>query len=153
MEEDKLIQNFDLNKLAYLGDAFFELYTRNKLYDKYKDTIDMNEMHKINTSIVCAKNQSSFIDKLDKSIEDIKNANLNENEKEYLNKLIEYKDLYISKLNDDFNTSDAITQIFEIVRLANLNKDSINNISLLSLTNNLLITFLNVMGIIIKSNN
>ena len=93
------------------------------------------------------------IDKLDKSIEDIKNANLNENEKEYLNKLIEYKDLYISKLNDDFNTSDAITQIFEIVRLANLNKDSINNISLLSLTNNLLITFLNVMGIILKSNN
>ena len=64
MEEDKLIQNFDLNKLAYLGDAFFELYTRNKLYDKYKDTIDMNEMHKINTSLVCAKNQSSFIDKL-----------------------------------------------------------------------------------------
>ena len=64
MEEDNLIQNFDLNKLAYLGDAFFELYTRNKLYDKYKDTIDMNEMHKINTSLVCAKNQSSFIDKL-----------------------------------------------------------------------------------------
>ena len=64
MEEDKLIQNFDLNKLAYLGDAFFELYTRNKLYDKYKDTVDMNEMHKINTSLVCAKNQSSFIDKL-----------------------------------------------------------------------------------------
>ena len=64
MQEDKLNKDIDLNKLAYLGDAFFELYTRNKLYDKYKDEIDMNEMHKLNTNLVCAKNQSKFIDKL-----------------------------------------------------------------------------------------
>ena len=64
MQEDKLNKDYDLNKLAYLGDAFFELYTRNKLYDKYKDKLNMNEMHKLNTNLVCAKNQSVFIDKI-----------------------------------------------------------------------------------------
>ena len=64
MQEDKLINKYDLNKLAYLGDAYFELYTRKKLYDIYKDTVDMNKMHSINTSLVCAKNQSIFIDYL-----------------------------------------------------------------------------------------
>ena len=64
MQEDKLNKDFDLNKLAYIGDAFFELYTRHKLYDKYNQKLDMNEIHKLNTNLVCAKNQSIFVDKL-----------------------------------------------------------------------------------------
>ena len=64
MQENIKISEFDLNKLAYIGDAFFELYTRNKLYDKYKDLVNMNKMHKMNTDLVCAKNQSNFVDKL-----------------------------------------------------------------------------------------
>ena len=93
------------------------------------------------------------IDELKNSLESLKNTNLNDNEKEFLNKINEYIDLFISKLNDDFNTADAITQIFEIVKLTNLNKDNLKNINLLNFTYNILITFLNVMGITLKDNN
>lgn len=64
MEEDKLNIDYDINKLAYIGDAYFELYTRNLLYNKYNHSISMNEMHKINTELVCAKSQSKFVDSL-----------------------------------------------------------------------------------------
>ena len=92
-------------------------------------------------------------DELNKALEEIKNNNLNEIENEYVNKLTQYIDLFISKLNDDFNTADAITQIFEIVKLANLNKDKLENKNLLVLTQNILITFLNVLGIKLKDEN
>ena len=72
MEESIIID--DLNKLAYIGDAYFELYTRQKLVNLYGDSINMNDLHKINTNLVCAKSQSKYIDNL------IENNILNEKE-------------------------------------------------------------------------
>ena len=93
------------------------------------------------------------LDELNNTLDNLKKSNLNDNERDFLNKLDEYINLFISKLNDDFNTADAITQIFEIVKLTNLNKDSINNIGLLNITHNVLITFLNILGISLKDTN
>ena len=91
------------------------------------------------------------IDDLQNDINSIKELNLNNNEIEYFDKLIEYKNIYFNKLDDDFNTSDAITQIFEIVKIANLNKDIINDKSILVFTLNLIITFLSILGIETKN--
>ena len=107
----------------------------------------------INKNNEIKKNIYKNIDELNNNLEEFKNTNLNNNDKEFLNKIIEFVNLFISKLNDDFNTADAITQIFEIVKITNLNKDSINNINLLNIVYNILITFLNVMGITLKENN
>ena len=64
MEEDKLNTNYDINKLAYIGDAYFELYTRKILYNRFSNDLSMNDMHKMNTELVCAKSQSKFVDEL-----------------------------------------------------------------------------------------
>lgn len=84
---------------------------------------------------------------LNSDIENIDKMNLSNIDLEFFNKLIEYKNIYFNKLDDDFNTSDAITQIFEIVKITNLNKDKIMNKKILIFTISLLLTFLNILGI------
>lgn len=62
--EDKLEnpQNEHVLKLAFVGDTIFDLFTRDYLVRKYSNKIKISEMHKKNTELVCAKNQSMIID-------------------------------------------------------------------------------------------
>ena len=64
--EDKLEnpQNEQVLKLAFVGDTIFDLFTRDYLVRKYSNKIKISEMHKKNTELVCAKNQSMIIDTL-----------------------------------------------------------------------------------------
>ena len=64
--EDKLEnpQNEQVLKLAFVGDTIFDLFTRDSLVRKYSNKIKISEMHKKNTELVCAKNQSMIIDTL-----------------------------------------------------------------------------------------
>ena len=64
--EDKLEnpQNEQVLKLAFVGDTVFDLFTRDYLVRKYSNKIKISEMHKKNTELVCAKNQSMIIDTL-----------------------------------------------------------------------------------------
>ncbi len=64
--EDKLEnpQNEQVLKLAFVGDTIFDLFTRDYLVRKYSNKIKISEMHKKNTELVCAKNQSMIIDDL-----------------------------------------------------------------------------------------
>lgn len=64
--EDKLEnpQNEHVLKLAFVGDTIFDLFTRDYLVRKYSNKIKISEMHKKNTELVCAKNQSMIIDTL-----------------------------------------------------------------------------------------
>ncbi|AJA49752.1 cysteine--tRNA ligase [Clostridium pasteurianum DSM 525 = ATCC 6013] len=50
-------------------------------------------------------------------------SKLKDDEKEYLDNLKSYRDKYIEKMDDDFNTADAISVIFDIVRDVNSNLD------------------------------
>lgn len=65
-EDDKLDspQNEQVLKLALVGDTIFDLMTRDYLNRKYADRIKINEMHKKNTELVCAKNQSKIVEHL-----------------------------------------------------------------------------------------
>ena len=64
--EDKLEnpQKEHVLKLAFVGDTIFDLFTRDYLVRKYSNKIKISEMHKKNTELVCAKNQSMIIDTL-----------------------------------------------------------------------------------------
>ena len=64
--EDKLEnpQNEHVLKLAFVGDTIFDLFTRDYLLRKYYNKIKISEVHKKNTELVCAKNQSMIIDTL-----------------------------------------------------------------------------------------
>ena len=54
--------NEQVLKLAYVGDTIFDLFTSDYLNRKYGDKITIDELHKKNSELVCAKNQSKISD-------------------------------------------------------------------------------------------
>ena len=46
---------------------------------------------------------------------------MNEEEKKYLESLNSYREKYIQKMDDDFNTADAISVLFELAKNTNTN--------------------------------
>jgi cysteinyl-tRNA synthetase len=61
------------------------------------------------------------IGNLENLLGEVKLEELSDSEKEYLKTLHSYKDKYIEKMDDDFNTADAISVIFDLVRDINSN--------------------------------
>lgn len=57
-------QNEQVLKLAFVGDTIFDLFTRDLLNRKFVDKIKINELHKKNSELVCAKSQSKISDYL-----------------------------------------------------------------------------------------
>ncbi|WP_078697292.1 cysteine--tRNA ligase [Caloramator quimbayensis] len=74
-----------------------------------------------------------------------------EEEKEFLNKLLEYKNRYIEVMDDDFNTADGISVIFDMVRDINssINENSAKKVAESSL--NLIRELGEPLGILQKS--
>ncbi len=58
------IPSGDMNVLSYIGDAIYELLARTYIIEKYSKLYKINDLHKLNIGIVCAKSQSTTIDKL-----------------------------------------------------------------------------------------
>lgn len=61
------------------------------------------------------------IGNLENLLEEVKVEKLSTLEEEYLKTLNSYKDKYIEKMDDDFNTADGISVIFDLVRDINSN--------------------------------
>ncbi|MFU0824327.1 cysteine--tRNA ligase [Clostridium sp.] len=61
------------------------------------------------------------IGNLERLIDEVKTENLKEEEKAYIDNLNAYKDKYIDKMDDDFNTADAIAVIFDLIKDINTN--------------------------------
>ena len=61
------------------------------------------------------------IGNLENLIDEVSREEMNEEEKAYLESLNKYKEKYIEKMDDDFNTADAITAIFELIKDTNTN--------------------------------
>ncbi len=61
------------------------------------------------------------IGNLENLIDEVSREEMNEEEKSYLESLNKYKERYIEKMDDDFNTADAITAIFDLIKDTNTN--------------------------------
>ncbi|MGG7079602.1 cysteine--tRNA ligase [Clostridium sardiniense] len=61
------------------------------------------------------------IGNLENLIDEVSRVEINEEEKKYLESLNKYKEKYIEKMDDDFNTADAITAIFDLIKDTNTN--------------------------------
>lgn len=64
LDKEKLsnLENENVIKIAYLGDSIFDLFITNYLLKNYIDIYKVNELHKKNTSFVCAKSQARIIE-------------------------------------------------------------------------------------------
>ncbi len=61
------------------------------------------------------------VSNLENLISEVKKENMDDEEKAYLESLNGYRQKYIDKMDDDFNTADAITAIFDLIRDINTN--------------------------------
>lgn len=61
------------------------------------------------------------IGNLENLIDEVSIEEMNEEEKAYLESLNKYKEKYIEKMDDDFNTADAITAVFDLIKDTNTN--------------------------------
>ncbi|KEI17186.1 cysteine--tRNA ligase [Clostridium haemolyticum] len=66
------------------------------------------------------------IGNLERLLDEVKIEKITEYEKEYIKVLNSYKEKYIEKMDDDFNTADAIAVIFDLIKEINthVNTDS-----------------------------
>lgn len=58
---------------------------------------------------------------LENLLDEVKLEFANEDEKAYLDSLNKHRDKYIERMDDDFNTADAITSIFDLIKDINTN--------------------------------
>ena len=78
---------------------------------------------------------------------------LTKDELDNLSEIKKYVDLYFDKLDDDFNTADAITQVYEIVKLVNSKISEHSNILFLLASYNIINCLSNTLGIYLKRDN
>lgn len=61
------------------------------------------------------------IENLENLLNEVNSENMTEEENNYLNSLDSFRQKYIEKMDDDFNTADAITVLFELCKSINTN--------------------------------
>ena len=61
------------------------------------------------------------VSNLENLIDEVTKEKMDEEEVKYLNSLDSYRQRYIEKMDDDFNTADAITAIFDLIKDINTN--------------------------------
>ncbi|MBQ8730879.1 MAG: cysteine--tRNA ligase, partial [Lachnospiraceae bacterium] len=81
--------------------------------------------------VIAAKNGLdrilNAVDKLKTNMENATAQTMTEEEKKLLEQVVQYNRQFDTAMDDDFNTADAITAVFEIVRFANANVTSDNS--------------------------
>ena len=88
------------------------------------------------------------IDDFDELVVDLKtNSDFSKDELDSFDKICEYVKEYFDKLDDDFNTADAETCIYEIVRIANQNVNENSSIAFLNALLLIVGTLLDILGI------
>ncbi|HDK7177078.1 TPA: cysteine--tRNA ligase [Clostridium botulinum] len=91
------------------------------------------------------------INNLENLLDEVKNEELRAKELEYKNELQKYKEKYIEKMDDDFNTADAISVIFDLIRDVNTNITIESSKELVKYTLDLIRELGNPLGILQES--
>ncbi|MDV3426320.1 MAG: cysteine--tRNA ligase [Bacillota bacterium] len=82
----------------------------------------------INFSQELLESAKSALDRIKNAVSNLlnlsketKKSKISEEEKVYLDKLLSYKDKFIEKMDDDFNTADGLSVIYDLIRDINSN--------------------------------
>lgn len=122
--------NVDNEKMSKSLNNFFTVRDVLKEYDADVIRFFMLSAHyrtQINYSKELLQSAKASVERLYNSIanlenllDEVKRDKMDDHEIEYLKSLSKYRDKYIEKMDDDFNTADAITVLFELTK--DLNK-------------------------------
>ncbi|WP_097028502.1 cysteine--tRNA ligase [Clostridium peptidivorans] len=91
------------------------------------------------------------ISNLESLLEEVKVEVISDGERDYLKHLSEYKDKYIEKMDDDFNTADGISVIFDMIRDINTNVTTDSSKELVNYCLSLIRELGNPLGILQKT--
>lgn len=91
------------------------------------------------------------ISNLESLLDEVKRDELNGEDKKFIEKLEAYKAKYIEKMDDDFNTADAISVIFDMVRDVNSNVSVSSSKMLVEVSLNMIRELGKPLGILQKS--
>lgn len=139
-------------------------FTAREILEKYEpDVIRLFMLSghyrtQINFSVELLESTKSALDRLYNAIsilesllDEVKIEQLTEDEKHYIKDLASYKEKYIEKMDDDFNTADAISTIFDLVRDINTNLGVNSSKELVNYSLNLIRELGSPLGILQKS--
>lgn len=112
----------------------------------------------LNYSIELLESAKSALDRLYNSVlnlesllEEVKILKFQQSENEYIETLNGYKNKFIEKMDDDFNTADAISVIFDLVKDVNVNLSINSSKELVEYTLKLIRDMGKTLGILQKS--
>lgn len=125
--------NINNKKMSKSLNNFFTVREMLEKYDPEVLRFFMLSAHyrtPMNFSIELLDSAKSSIDRLYNAIgnlesllEEVQKEELEHKEKEYIKVLDEFRNKYIEKMDDDFNTADGISIIFDLIRDININVD------------------------------
>lgn len=93
------------------------------------------------------------VSSLEFNIKNAKTFELASSEKEVLDKLSEFRTTFESKMEDDFNTADAISVIFELIKFINVNTSENSSKELLENCYKELLELLDILGLLFINSN
>jgi len=91
------------------------------------------------------------IGNLESLLEEVKQDSIKEEEKVYIDHIKEYKEKFMIKMDDDFNTADGISVIFDLIRDLNSNIDINSSKDMNNYALNLIRDLVSPLGILQKS--
>lgn len=138
---------------AMLNFSFELMVSSQASLERIENCVDNIKFLLKNKNVDVADNSKlDNIDDFDELIVDLKTSReFSKEEIAAFDKICEYIKEYFDKLDDDFNTADAETKIYEIVRIANQNANENSSIEFLNALLLIIDTLLDILGIDLKN--
>ena len=151
--------NIDNKKMSKSLGNFFTVREISEEYDLQVLRFFMLNAHyrnPINFSRELMESAKNSLDRIITSVDNLKHlianakqGDMTEEEKELLDKTKEFYDKFDAAMDDDFNTADAISAVFELVKYVNSNSSSDNTTVYLTALKEKITTLTDVLGLIV----
>ena len=151
--------NIDNKKMSKSMGNFFTVREISEEYDLQVLRFFMLNAHyrnPINFSRELMESAKNSLDRIITSVDNLKHliangrqGDMTEEEKELLDKTKEFYDKFDAAMDDDFNTADAISEVFELVKYVNSNSSSDNTTAYLTALKEKITTLTDVLGLIV----
>ena len=151
--------NIDNKKMSKSAGNFFTVREISEEYDLQVLRFFMLNAHyrnPINFSRELMESAKNSLDRIITSVDNLKHliangrqGDMTEEEKGLLDKTKEFYDKFDNAMDDDFNTADAISAVFELVKYVNSNSSSDNTTAYLTALKEKITTLTDVLGLIV----